>query len=78
MITSMMAPLLEAKERENRKLKRLLSERHGITTEDDLIQSEVIGGSMRRGAAHFKNFPKRQKNVDNSDEEEDGSEDDND
>jgi len=33
----MMAPLLEAKERENRKLKRLLSERFGITTEDDMI-----------------------------------------
>jgi hypothetical protein len=33
----MMAPLMEAKERENRKLKRLLSERYGISTEDDIL-----------------------------------------
>ena len=36
-ITSMMAPLLDAKERENRKLKRILSERHGIETEEDIL-----------------------------------------
>jgi hypothetical protein len=36
-ITEMMAPLMEAKEMENRKLKRLLSERYVISTEDEIL-----------------------------------------
>ena len=43
----MMAPLLDAKERENRKLKRILSERIGIETEDDILQAEISGISYR-------------------------------
>lgn len=46
-ITSMMGPLLDAKERENRKLKRILSERIGIETEDDILHAEISGISYR-------------------------------
>jgi hypothetical protein len=50
MISSMVAPLLESKERENRKLKRLLSERYGLTTEEEIMNAEVRDAAiLRRG-----------------------------
>ena len=41
MVAGLMAPLLENKERENRKLKRMLSDRYGLDGDDDLINEEI-------------------------------------
>ena len=46
MITSMVGPLLESKDRENRKLKRMLSERYGMNGEDDILLGEL--GARRK------------------------------
>jgi hypothetical protein len=60
MISGMMAPLLEQKDKENKRLKRLLSQRYGINNDEDITLAELganvvgqhtrnmgIGGSKR-------------------------------
>lgn len=48
MITSMVGPLLESKDRENRKLKRMLSDRYGISNDEDILLGELGGGGRRK------------------------------
>ena len=43
----MMGPLLKATEKENRKLKRMLSERHGIT-DDNILEAEISAKKIVR------------------------------
>lgn len=57
-ITGMMGPLLKATEKENKKLKRMLSERHGIS-DDNILEAEV---SVRK-------FGKTKEKSDNEQEE---------
>jgi hypothetical protein len=44
----MVGPLLEVKEKENRKLKRLLSERYNIGNDNELLMEEEIRMSHRK------------------------------
>lgn len=42
-----MVPLLELKEKENRKLKRLFSERYNLENDDDMLMEEIKVQSKR-------------------------------
>lgn len=45
-ITGMMGPLLRSTEKENKKLKRMLSERHGVN-EDNILDAEISTSTRR-------------------------------
>ena len=42
MVAGLITPLLENKEWENRKLKRLLSERYALDGDDEILNEEII------------------------------------
>lgn len=48
MMIGMVGPLLETKDRENRRLKRMLSERYAIDGDDQILHAELnLNGSKR-------------------------------
>ena len=46
-LTNIVGPLLEHKDRDNRRLRRLLSQRYGVTTEEELMQEQVQADLVR-------------------------------